>query len=90
MSSIPGQVVLSSCEQDLRNQTRQSRCRPTARRTPLPRRIVAQHGDLSSRWRSPDDNFVCEECSDADEAESIADHYRSIIAKIKKQQVEQS
>ena len=39
---------------------------------------------------APDDNFICEECSDADEAESIADHYRSIIAKIKKQQEEQS
>ena len=33
---------------------------------------------------------VIEECRDANEAEGIAAHYRSIIARIQKQQVEQS
>jgi hypothetical protein len=37
---------------------------------------------------SPPD-FIVEECNDADEADSIANHYRSIIAKIRKQQEEQ-
>jgi hypothetical protein len=31
-----------------------------------------------------------EECRDADEADNIASHYRSIIAKIRKQQEEQT
>jgi hypothetical protein len=35
-------------------------------------------------------NFIVEECNDADEANRIAKHYRSIIAKIRKQQREQS
>jgi hypothetical protein len=34
-------------------------------------------------------NFIVKECNDADEADSIASHYRSIIAKIRKQQEEQ-
>lgn len=34
--------------------------------------------------------FIVEECNDADEANRIATHYRSIIAKIQKQQEEQS
>jgi hypothetical protein len=34
--------------------------------------------------------FIVEECSDAAEANRIASHYRSIIAKIQKQQEEQS
>jgi hypothetical protein len=34
-------------------------------------------------------NFIVEECNDADEAAGIAKHYRSIIAKIRKQQEEQ-
>ena len=38
---------------------------------------------------SPPD-FIVEESNDADEADSIANHYRSIIAKIRKQQEEQS
>ena len=38
---------------------------------------------------SPPD-FIVEECNDADEADSIVNHYRSIIAKIQKQQEEQS
>lgn len=38
---------------------------------------------------SPPD-FIVEECNDADEANRIATHYRSIIAKIHKQQAEQS
>jgi hypothetical protein len=38
---------------------------------------------------SPPD-FIIEECNDAHEADSIASHYRSIIAKIRKQQDEQS
>ena len=33
----------------------------------------------------PDDSFVCEECSKAEEAESIADHYCSIIRKVEGQ-----
>lgn len=38
---------------------------------------------------SPPD-FIVEEGNDADEADSIANHYRSIIVKIRKQQDEQS
>jgi len=38
---------------------------------------------------SPPD-FIVEECNDAHEAAGIAKHYRSIIAKIQKQQEEQS
>ena len=33
----------------------------------------------------PDDAFVCEECSDADEAERIASHYERIICSIEQQ-----
>lgn len=33
---------------------------------------------------SPSD-FIVEECNDADEAEKIASHYRSIITKIREQ-----
>ncbi len=33
--------------------------------------------------------FVAEECSDADEAERLADHYRAIIENIRKQREEQ-
>ena len=36
----------------------------------------------------PDDSFLCEECSDADEAQKIADHYSRIISAIE-QQIEQ-
>jgi hypothetical protein len=32
-----------------------------------------------------DDSFVCEECSDADEAQRIADHYQRIIRAIERQ-----
>jgi hypothetical protein len=39
--------------------------------------------------RSPPD-FIVEESNDADEADGIASHYRSIIAKIREQQEEQS
>ena len=35
-------------------------------------------------------DFIVEECNDADEANRIATHYRSIIAKIQKQREEQS
>ena len=39
----------------------------------------------------PDDElFIIEECSDADEARMIAEHYRSIIAKMTKQIGEES
>jgi hypothetical protein len=38
---------------------------------------------------SPPD-LIVEECNDAEEADRIASHYRSIIAKIRKQQEEQS
>jgi hypothetical protein len=38
---------------------------------------------------SPPD-FIVEECSDEHEADGIARHYRSIIAKIRKQQEEQT
>lgn len=34
--------------------------------------------------------FVIEECSDAEEADGIAEHYRSIIGKILEQMEEQS
>lgn len=41
--------------------------------------------------RMPEDaSFLIEECSGVEEADSIACHYRSIIAKIRKQQEEQS
>jgi len=33
----------------------------------------------------PDDTFVCEECSNFEEAEGIANYYRRIIAKIERQ-----
>ena len=36
----------------------------------------------------PDDAFVCEQCSDPNEAESIANHYERIIRSIE-QQIEQ-
>jgi hypothetical protein len=39
---------------------------------------------------SPDEFFMPEECRDAEEAENIASHYRSIIAKIRKQQETQT
>lgn len=35
-------------------------------------------------------DYIVEECNDADEADKIAAHYRSIIAKIREQQEEQS
>ena len=38
----------------------------------------------------PDDSFVCEECSDADEAQKIADHYQRIITAIERQIDEQA
>jgi hypothetical protein len=37
----------------------------------------------------PDDSFVCEECSEADEAQRIADHYERIIRSIERQIDEQ-
>lgn len=45
--------------------------------------------DYHRTGESPPD-FIIEECNDADEANRIAMHYRSIIAKIQKQQEEQS
>jgi hypothetical protein len=45
-------------------------------------------GEYHRTGESPPD-FIVEECSDADEASRIANHYRSIIAKIRKQQEEQ-
>jgi hypothetical protein len=33
----------------------------------------------------PDDAFVCEACSDADEAEKIAEHYQRMIISIERQ-----
>lgn len=33
----------------------------------------------------PDDAFVCEECSDPDEAQKIAEQYRRIISGIERQ-----
>jgi hypothetical protein len=37
----------------------------------------------------PDDSFICEECRDADEATTIANHYDRIIALIEGQVQEQ-
>ena len=48
----------------------------------------AKTADYHRTGQSPPD-FIVEECNDADEADSIASHYRSIIAKIRKQQEEQ-
>lgn len=45
--------------------------------------------DYQRTGESPPD-FIVEECKDANEANRIATHYRSIIAKIHKQQEEQS
>jgi hypothetical protein len=45
--------------------------------------------DYHRTGESPPD-FIVEECNDAEEADRIASHYRSIIAKIRKQQEEQS
>jgi hypothetical protein len=33
----------------------------------------------------PDDSFICEECSDADEAQRLADWYQRILAAIEAQ-----
>jgi hypothetical protein len=33
----------------------------------------------------PDDFFICEECSDAEEANKIANHYKRLIANIEEQ-----
>ncbi len=38
---------------------------------------------------SNDDAFVCEECTDSDEAEQIANHYEKIVASIERQVGEQ-
>lgn len=45
--------------------------------------------DYHRTGEAPPD-FIVEECNDADEAESISAHYRSIIAKIRKQREAQS
>ena len=45
--------------------------------------------DYHRTGESPTD-FIVEECNDANEADGIASHYRSIIAKIRKQQEEQT
>ena len=45
--------------------------------------------DYHRTGESPQD-FIVEECNDADEANGIATYYRSIIAQIRKQQEEQS
>ena len=45
--------------------------------------------DYHRTGESPSD-FIVEECSDADEAERIATHYRSIIGKIQQQREAQS
>jgi hypothetical protein len=37
----------------------------------------------------PDDPFVCEECSDWEEAESIAGHYKRLVADLGRQMDEQ-
>lgn len=37
----------------------------------------------------PDDSFMCEECSDANEAQKIADMYQRIISTIESQIAEQ-
>ena len=52
-----------------------------------------QWEDTASYLRSgesPDEFFMPEECRDAEEAQNIASHYHSIIAKIRKQQEEQT
>jgi len=33
----------------------------------------------------PEDSFACEECSDAEEAQKVADHYQRIITAIERQ-----
>lgn len=45
--------------------------------------------DYHRTGQSPPD-FIVEECNDGDEADKIAAHYRSIIAKIQKQREAQS
>lgn len=51
--------------------------------------VWAKTADYHHTGESPLD-FIVEECNDADEANRIATHYRSIIAKIKKQREAQS
>jgi hypothetical protein len=45
--------------------------------------------DFLETGYSFDDSFVCEECSDADEATKIAAHFSSIAACIQRQVTEQ-
>jgi hypothetical protein len=45
--------------------------------------------DYMESGYSPDDSFVCEECTDADEANAIAKHYEKIVASIERQVDEQ-
>ena len=49
----------------------------------------AKTADYHRTGQSPPD-FIVEECNDAGEADSIANHYQSIIAKIRKQREAQS
>jgi hypothetical protein len=45
--------------------------------------------DYHRSGESPPD-FIVEECKDAEEADTIASHYRTIIAKVRRQREEQN
>jgi hypothetical protein len=51
--------------------------------------VRAKQWEDTAHWmrtgESPDEFFMPEECSDAEEAESIARHYRNILKQIKEQ-----
>lgn len=44
---------------------------------------------LRDGYMQDDGNFLIEECSDVEEAENVAEHFRSIIENISKQMEEQ-
>ena len=49
----------------------------------------ARTAEFLERGYLADDAFIIEECSDADEARNISNHYRAIIADIRRQMEEQ-
>ena len=50
---------------------------------------MAQDGRFMESGYSSDDSFICEECTDADEATQIAKHFAAIAASIEQQVAEQ-
>jgi hypothetical protein len=46
-------------------------------------------GDFIESGYSSDDSFICEECSDAEEATNIAKHFAAIAVSVERQVAEQ-